>query len=64
MKRTHCVKIVHIWSYSYAYSVRMWQNTDQNDSEYGHFLRLTLVKIKSIMANYKNLTKNTNLEAQ
>ena len=24
------------------YSVRMWDNTDQNNSEYGHFLRTGL----------------------
>ena len=51
----HCVKSVRIRSYSgpyfpafelntniqskYEYSVRMWENTDQNNSEYGHFLR-------------------------
>ena len=54
----HCVKSVHIRSYSgpyfpafglnmdrYSvlrispYSVRMRENTDQNNSEYGHFLR-------------------------
>ena len=31
----HCVKSVRIRSYS----VRMQENTDQNNSEYGHFLR-------------------------
>ena len=48
----HCAKSVHIQSYSglsfpacglnterYPYSVRLWENTDQNNSEYGHFLR-------------------------
>ena len=34
----HCVKSVRIWNYSGPYSVRMWENTDQNNSEYGHFL--------------------------
>ena len=33
------MKTVHIRSYSGPYSVRMRQNTDQNNSEYGHFLR-------------------------
>ena len=31
----HCVKAVHVRSYS----VRMWENVDQNHSEYGQFLR-------------------------
>ena len=46
----HCVKSVRIRSYSGPYSVRkirsispnsvrMLGNTDQNNSEYGHFLR-------------------------
>ena len=47
----HCVKYVPIRSYSGPYfpalglntdavnSVRMRENTDQNNSEYGHFLR-------------------------
>ena len=33
------MKTVHIWSYSDQYSVPMRENTDQNNSEYGHFLR-------------------------
>ena len=36
---TNCVKSVRIRSYSGPYSVRMRKNTDQNNSEYGHFLR-------------------------
>ena len=35
----HCVKAVRIRSYSGPYSVRMRENKDQNDSEYGHFSR-------------------------
>ena len=51
----HCVKSVHIRGYSgphfpafrlnteilriSPYSVRMWENTDQNNCEYGPFLR-------------------------
>ena len=45
----HCVKSVRIWSYSCPhfsafglrispYSVRMWENVDQNNSKYIHFL--------------------------
>ena len=32
------------------YSVRMWKNTDQNNSEYGHFLRSD---------SFRNFLKNT-----
>ena len=35
----HCVKSVRIRSYSGPYSVKMRENTDQNNSEYGHFSR-------------------------
>ena len=35
----HFVKSAHIRSYSGPYSVRMQENTDQNNSKYGHFLR-------------------------
>ena len=35
---SHCVKNVHIRSYSGPYSVQMRKNTDQNNSEYGQFL--------------------------
>ena len=34
-----CVKSVRIRSDSGPYSVRIRENTDQNNSEYGHFLR-------------------------
>ena len=39
LAKRHCVKSVRIRSYSAAYSVRMRVNTDQNNSECGHFLR-------------------------
>ena len=39
MQITHCVKNVRIGSFSRPYSVRMRQNADQNNSEYGHFSR-------------------------
>ena len=35
----YCVKSVRTRSYSGPYSVRMQENTDQNNSEYGHFSR-------------------------
>ena len=34
----HCVKSVHIRSYSGSYFPVFGLNTDQNNSEYGHFL--------------------------
>ena len=33
----HCVKNVRVRSFSGPYSVEMWENTDQKNSEYGHF---------------------------
>ena len=33
------MKSVRIWSFSGPYSVRMRENTDQKNSEYGHFSR-------------------------
>ena len=35
----HCIKSVRDWSYSGPYSVQMWENMDQNNSEYGHLSR-------------------------
>ena len=48
----HCVKSVRIRNYSgphflkfglnterYSVSLQMWENVEQNNSEYGHFLR-------------------------
>ena len=43
---------VRIRSYFGLYSVRMWENTDQNSSEYGHFSLSDL----SVGA-YENITK-------
>ena len=37
------MKSVRIWSYSGIYFPAFGQNTDQNNSEYGHFLRGDLV---------------------
>ena len=36
----HCMKSVRIQRYSGPYSVRMQENTDQDNSEYGHFWRI------------------------
>ena len=45
-KYRHCLKSesVRIRSYSGPYSVRMWKNVDQNNSEYGHFSRSSLIQ--------------------
>ena len=32
----------------FPYSVRMWENVDQNNSEYRHFLRIVFQKITKI----------------
>ena len=34
---SHCMKSVRIQSFSGPYSVRMQENTDHKNSEYGHF---------------------------
>ena len=43
----HCMKSVHIRGYSGpyfpVYLVRMRENADQNNPEYGHFLRVSAV---------------------
>ena len=39
LQQSHYVEDVQIWSFSGPYSVRMWENTDQKNSEYGHFSR-------------------------
>ena len=35
----YCVKSVHVWSSFGPYSVRIRKNTDQKNSDYGHFSR-------------------------
>ena len=47
--KCHCVKSVRIRSYTGPYSVRMRENTDQNKSEYGHFLRSVKTGMLRIM---------------
>ena len=37
LEKIHYVKSVRIRGYSGPYSVQMRKNTDQNNSEYGHF---------------------------
>ena len=49
----HCVKGVRMRSYSGPYSVRMRENTDQNNSEYGHFSRSDNGKNDDVI-NYDN----------
>ena len=55
--RDHCVKRVHISCYSVPYSVRMWKNADQNNSEYGHFYVVDVTQIKEIYFKIKFLMK-------
>ena len=38
-EETHCVKKAQIWSFSGPSSVRMRENKDQKNSEYGQFSR-------------------------
>ena len=33
----NCMKSIRIQSFSGPYSIRMWESTDQKNSEYGHF---------------------------
>ena len=44
VEANHCVKSFRIRSYSGPYSVRMRKNTDQNNSEYGHFSRIEFAR--------------------
>ena len=39
------MKIAYTRSYSGPYSVQIRENTDQNNSEYGHFLRSVFAKM-------------------
>ena len=64
-KHLHCVKSVRFRSYSgqhfhtfgmTPYSVRMRENANQNNSEYGHFSRSAAVP-KSILFSKKYLNK-------
>ena len=48
----HCVKNVGIWSYSGLYSVQMRENTDQNNSKYGHFSRSESLHYISLVVQY------------
>ena len=41
------MKSVRIRSYFGLYSVRMWENTDQNSSEYGHSLHSVYYILKA-----------------
>ena len=45
MQKPHCLKSVRTWDYFGSYSVWEWENTDQHNSEYGHFLRMRVNNI-------------------
>ena len=40
----HCLKNIRFLSFSGAYSDRMWENTDQKYSKYGHFHAVMVMK--------------------
>ena len=57
VKTSRCVKSVHVRGYPGPYSVRMRENKDQDNFEYGHFLRSvnrkpTLFIVKFAGVNY------------
>ena len=43
IRQQHCIKFVRIRSYSSSYSVQMRENTDHNNSKYGHFSRRAMI---------------------
>ena len=43
------VKIARIRSFIAPYSVRMWENVDQKNSEYGHFSRSEAVLLNILI---------------
>ena len=73
-KHKYCVKSVRVWSYSgpyfpafglnterygvSPYSVRMRENTDQNNSEYGHFLHSEKSQKKSNLKGNLKIKRN------
>ena len=49
----HCVKSVGIRRFSSPYSVRMWENKDQENYEYGHCSRsVWVINIKMILSGF------------
>ena len=58
----HCVKINRIWGYSGLHFPAFGLNTDQNNSEYGQFLRnfLDLITIKNLRKSVVSLV-NSNI---
>ena len=55
------MKSVRIWSYSGPYSVRLWENTVQNNFEYGYFLR-SVVNMIIHETKYSRMGKVTFVE--
>ena len=56
--KQHCVKSVRVRSIS-PYSVRMRENTDQSNTEYGHFSR-SAGSDMIVMKDFKDTGKNEN----
>ena len=52
---SRCAKSVRIRSYSGPYAVRMQENTDENNSEYGHFFRSEWMFCKNCKKKKKKL---------
>ena len=48
---THCEKSVYIWSFSGSYFPAFGPNTDQKNSEYGHFSRSDLYCVNAELHN-------------
>ena len=48
----HCVKSVHIWSFSGSYFPTFGLNTDQKNSEYGHFYAVLYVYLYTYIHIY------------
>ena len=48
------MKSVRIWSYS----IRMWENADQNNSEYGHFSRSVSYEYDGCTIGLEKLKQN------
>ena len=72
----HCIKSVRIRSYGlhlpayglnterYGVSVGRWENVDQNNSEYGHFLRSVMFKRSPAVLQVWTFLKSTLIKMQ
>ena len=58
---THCLKSVRIQSFSGPYSVQMRENTDQKNSEYGHFPEIVHFSWTCSAARLQQFDKGTKI---